>query len=57
MEEDVLRAARAVTEALGPPVVVVNNAGIAGRRVSIEQTSPAEWDAVMAANLRGAFSR
>jgi 3-oxoacyl-[acyl-carrier protein] reductase len=54
VEDQVSRAARAVL-ALGAPRVVVNNAGIAGRKARIEETSPAEWDAVMAANLRGVF--
>jgi 3-oxoacyl-[acyl-carrier protein] reductase len=54
VEDPVSRAARAVLE-LGPPRVLVNNAGIAGRKARIEDTSPAEWDAVMAANLRGVF--
>ncbi|HEY8090303.1 MAG TPA: SDR family NAD(P)-dependent oxidoreductase, partial [Polyangiaceae bacterium] len=33
----------------------VNNAGIAGRRARIEETSEAEWDAVLSANLKGVF--
>jgi 3-oxoacyl-[acyl-carrier protein] reductase len=51
----VKRAAGEVTAAMGTPTVVVNNAGIAGRRAQIEDTEEAEWDAVMAANLRGVF--
>jgi 3-oxoacyl-[acyl-carrier protein] reductase len=54
VEDHVSRAARAVLAA-GTPRVVVNNAGIAGRKARIEETSPAEWDAVTAANLRGVF--
>jgi 3-oxoacyl-[acyl-carrier protein] reductase len=48
-------AAKAVVAGLGAPRVVVNNAGIAGRKARIEDTSEAEWDAVMAANLKGTF--
>jgi NAD(P)-dependent dehydrogenase (short-subunit alcohol dehydrogenase family) len=55
VEEDVERAARAVTDFLGAPSVVVNNAGIAGRKAPIEEITPSEWDAVIAANLRGVF--
>jgi 3-oxoacyl-[acyl-carrier protein] reductase len=55
VEAQVRRAASDVLGALGAPRVVVNNAGIAGRRVRIEETEEAEWDAVMAANLRGVF--
>jgi 3-oxoacyl-[acyl-carrier protein] reductase len=55
VEGDVDRAARAVESAFGATAVLVNNAGIAGRKAPIEETSPAEWDAVMAANLRGTF--
>jgi 3-oxoacyl-[acyl-carrier protein] reductase len=54
-EGDVDRAARAVEGAFGATALLVNNAGIAGRKAPIEETSPAEWDAVMAANLRGTF--
>jgi 3-oxoacyl-[acyl-carrier protein] reductase len=55
VEGDVDRAARAVVSFFGPPALLVNNAGIAGRKAPVEETSPAEWDAVMAANLRGTF--
>jgi 3-oxoacyl-[acyl-carrier protein] reductase len=51
---DVDRAAAAVL-ALGVPRVVVNNAGIAGRRAHVEQLAVDEWDAVLGANLRGVF--
>jgi 3-oxoacyl-[acyl-carrier protein] reductase len=55
VEEDVQRAARSILDAFGPPNVVVNNAGIAGRRAPVEETSLAEWEAVLGANLRGTF--
>jgi 3-oxoacyl-[acyl-carrier protein] reductase len=54
-EAEVRRAAGEVLSALGAPRVVVNNAGIAGRRVRVEATEEAEWDAVMEANLKGVF--
>lgn len=39
---------------LGTPAVVVNNAGVV-RRSLIHETSDADWDAVIATNLRGPF--
>jgi 3-oxoacyl-[acyl-carrier protein] reductase len=44
-----------VAAALGVPQVVVNNAGIAGRKADVDATSEAEWDAVMGSNLKGVF--
>jgi 3-oxoacyl-[acyl-carrier protein] reductase len=55
VEADVRDAVAAILAQLGTPRVVVHNAGIAGRKARIEETSAAEWDAVMAANLRGPF--
>jgi 3-oxoacyl-[acyl-carrier protein] reductase len=55
VDADVQRAAVEILAALGTPAVVVNNAGIAGRKARIEDVSPDEWDAVMAANLRGVY--
>ncbi|MGD0530108.1 MAG: SDR family oxidoreductase [Polyangiaceae bacterium] len=55
VEADVRDAAGTILAQLGTPRVVVHNAGIAGRKARIEETSAAEWDAVMAANLRGPF--
>jgi 3-oxoacyl-[acyl-carrier protein] reductase len=52
---DVTRAAGEIARALGTPRVVVNNAGIAGRKARIEELGEDEWDAVMGANLRGVF--
>ena len=49
------RRKESILEALGPPRVLVDNAGIAGRKAPIHETTPSEWDAVMAANLRGVF--
>jgi 3-oxoacyl-[acyl-carrier protein] reductase len=55
VEADVRGAVDAVLANLGTPRIVVHNAGIAGRRGRVEETSAAEWDAVMAVNLRGPF--
>jgi 3-oxoacyl-[acyl-carrier protein] reductase len=54
ISSDVRRAADAVA-ALGVPQVVVNNAGIAGRRAPVEEIGDDEWDAVLNVNLRGVF--
>lgn len=43
-----------VTERLGQPTVLINNAGI-GTEGTIEETTVAEWDRDMAVNLRGTF--
>ncbi len=51
----VRRAAEDIEAGLGVPHVVVHNAGIAGRKALIDETTEAEWDAVMSANLRGVF--
>jgi 3-oxoacyl-[acyl-carrier protein] reductase len=51
---DVQRAAAEVL-ALGVPRVVVNNAGIAGRKSPVEELTDDEWDAVVAVNLRAVF--
>ncbi len=44
----------AAEAALGPVSVLINNAGIAVEKLAIEQTE-ADWDAVMSANLKGAY--
>ena len=43
-----------VLEAFGPPVVVVNNAGIAVR-VDVEGTQETDWDNTLGVNLKGPF--
>lgn len=54
-DEDAVEAMmREVDEALGPPDVVVNNAGIIDQRRTAE-TSAADFDRVIAVNLRGTF--
>jgi 3-oxoacyl-[acyl-carrier protein] reductase len=40
--------------ALGPVSVLINNAGIAVEKPAVEQTE-ADWDAVLSANLKGAY--
>ncbi len=50
--ESILREAR---EKLGDVQILVNNAGIYGPVKSLEEISPAEWDQVIAANLRSTF--
>lgn len=51
---DVDAAAKAVL-AHGVPRVVVNNAGIGGRMARIDQTTEAEWDAMLGVNLKSVF--
>jgi 3-oxoacyl-[acyl-carrier protein] reductase len=55
VDGDVRRAVAEIDAALGVPQVVVHNAGSAGRRAGIDETTDAEWDAVMGANLKGVF--
>jgi 3-oxoacyl-[acyl-carrier protein] reductase len=44
----------AAEAALGPVSVLINNAGIAVEKMAIDQTE-ADWDAVIGANLKGAY--
>jgi 3-oxoacyl-[acyl-carrier protein] reductase len=55
VDRDVRRAVEAIEGVLGVPEVVVHNAGIAGRKALIEETTEAEWDAVLDANTKGVF--
>ncbi len=48
------RAIDAAEAALGPLTVLINNAGIAIEKLAIDQTE-ADWDAVIGANLKGAY--
>lgn len=48
------RAVAAAEETLGPIDILVNNAGVAVQKPFLEQTE-ADWDAVVGANLKGAF--
>jgi 3-oxoacyl-[acyl-carrier protein] reductase len=52
---EVKRAAERIIAVFGAPRVLVNNAGFAGRMANVEETSEAEWDAVMGPNLKGVF--
>jgi 3-oxoacyl-[acyl-carrier protein] reductase len=54
-EAEVERAAREVLEQVGVPRVVVNNAGVVLRGARVEETRVADWDRVIAVNLRGPF--
>ena len=45
----------AVNEALGPPLILVNNAGIA-RDTLMMRMKDEDWDDVLAVNLKGAFN-
>ncbi|MCC8978184.1 SDR family NAD(P)-dependent oxidoreductase [Bradyrhizobium acaciae] len=50
----IAKALDAAEAALGPVSVLINNAGIAIEKLSTEQTE-ADWDAVINANLKGAY--
>jgi NAD(P)-dependent dehydrogenase (short-subunit alcohol dehydrogenase family) len=50
----IARAIKDTEAALGPISVLINNAGIAIEKPAIEQTE-ADWDAVINANLKGAY--
>ncbi|GGL44900.1 3-oxoacyl-ACP reductase FabG [Phycicoccus endophyticus] len=53
-EEAVTAAVERVATELGPPTVLVNNAGIIRDNLLFKMTT-ADWDAVMDVHLRGAF--
>ncbi len=53
--DDVNAAAVEILRALGTPQVVVNNAGIAGRKARVEELTDDDWDGVLGANLRSVF--
>ena len=48
------KAVDAAEAALGPISVLINNAGIAIEKLAVDQTE-ADWDAVINANLKGAY--
>ncbi len=51
---EVEHAAREVLRELGPPRVVVNNAGVV-RRALVHETTDEDWDHVLGVNLKGTF--
>ena len=53
-ESDVTTAIAAAEAALGPIDILVNNAGLTRDNILLRLT-PADWDAVLSANLTGAF--
>src|SRR5580704_9721672 len=50
----IANAIDAAEAALGPVSVLINNAGIAIEKLAVDQ-SEADWDAVIGANLQGAY--
>ncbi|MBP0451077.1 3-oxoacyl-ACP reductase FabG [Kitasatospora sp. RG8] len=54
-ETAVASAVARIAAELGPPTVLVNNAGIGGPNLGVEETSTRQWDAVVGVSLRGAF--
>jgi NAD(P)-dependent dehydrogenase (short-subunit alcohol dehydrogenase family) len=54
-EEDAERVFRAALERFKRVDILVNNAGVYGPVAPIEEISAADWDSVIAVNLRGAF--
>ena len=50
----VAKLVAATTERLGPPLVLVNNAGV-NATAAVRRQSPAEWDRMIAVNLSSAF--
>jgi 3-oxoacyl-[acyl-carrier protein] reductase len=50
----IAKAIDAAEATLGPITVLINNAGIAIEKLAVEQ-SQADWDAVIGANLKGAY--
>lgn len=53
-EESVRQAVAKVAQTLGPPTVLINNAGVMSSRISYRMTLQ-DWDLVINVNLRGSF--
>jgi len=49
------QAAELITKQLGPPKILVNNAGIGAFAQPLHQMDAKEWDTVLNTNLRGVF--
>ena len=49
------RIYRAAVEQFGGVDILVNNAGVLGPVAAVQEISPEQWDAVLAANLKSAF--
>jgi 2-dehydro-3-deoxy-L-rhamnonate dehydrogenase (NAD+) len=54
-EASVAAAAAATRADLGPPAILVTSAGVAGKNAKVMDYDPAEWDRIIAINLRGTF--
>ena len=54
-EASVAAMAIAVAGQLGPVAILVNNAGITGGSLEVQDLDVASWDRVMAVNVRGVF--
>lgn len=54
-DASVTAAARQTCDTLGPVAILVTSAGVAGRNAKVMDYDPAEWDRVIAINLRGTF--
>ena len=54
-EGSVAAAAAATRTDLGPAAILVTSAGVAGRNAKVMDYDPAEWDRILAINLRGTF--
>jgi 2-dehydro-3-deoxy-L-rhamnonate dehydrogenase (NAD+) len=54
-ETSVAAAAAAVRADLGPTAILVTSAGVAGKNGRVMDYDPAEWDRIIAINLRGTF--
>ena len=54
-EKEVEEAVRRTLAAFGKVDILVNNAGVRTVKAPLWETSPQDWDTMMAVNLRGAF--
>jgi 3-oxoacyl-[acyl-carrier protein] reductase len=54
-EAQVAAAAAAVRAEMGPVAILVTSAGVAGKNARVMDYDVAEWDRIMAINLRGTF--